>query len=538
MPPATPSAALVTEATLTQEQLDALVRLLIQHTPMLAKARAELDQDAFGPIHLGPRPLLLAAAFRYFDRHQAAPGLVTILAVLSEIRAENDRPSTPSVATAEQVTSYLVAAPFVVPSDGSEAMVLLGRKLREQEAAKLRMRLGEVGHGRVVDPSGVLALVETSVRKVRSVRTTPGAKPKMMGVVPGLLEQAEVIRTGVPFLDRTLGGGCRARKIYGIVGLYGAGKSNLGRQIAVEAARLQCEAADPGVCMYVSYEESYPEMYPKLIHQMAAIPPANLLAFKLGTPDNGLDDMSLLSTAGNLEDYERRHYDDTRTPDEDRPGERERFQLADMTAECLVIYDMVTDDQNAKPGYGGVPEIRGLLEEQVRQGRRVKMLVVDYLHEMVERHLTTRKESERDVKQASDEAMGRLKQLALDFGCAVWVMQQANAEANRSRPGGTFSHAHSAGSNAFAENLYACYTIGRPDATRREARQLCLTKTRDRSGLTSMAVEVDPWDLHFRVAAGYRIRDGMLVNTELVAPDEVEDDEADRPQHTRRENYD
>ena len=49
---------------------------------------------------------------------------------------------------------------------------------------------------------------------------------------------------------------------------------------------------------------------------------------------------------------------------------------------------------------------------------------------MVERYLTTKKESERDLKQASDEAMGQLKQLALDYGCAVWVLQQANAEAN------------------------------------------------------------------------------------------------------------
>lgn len=486
---------------------------LVRFPGLLAQARQHLTPAGYGGL---VRRRFVEAIYAHYDRHRDCPSAHALLAAAHAATVGVLGEDTHAQEIAELVTNVYVTAS---PQDEPYYRQLLSRAIDDYTAFRVAMMQANVRMTPTqrLDVNHLTEILTEGQRKARAVLTRPAHMAIPLSSAP--FENAMNVPTGIDYLDRSLeDGACQVAKTYGLLGPYGGGKTTLGVQILTSTAAGLHQRQQEGFCVYFAYED-YRTVAIKTLKQLTGIRRQSLrelLAPANRRPDGRID-LDVLGTAGMLEPYELEHYDRTGTPHDRRPGERERFHRAVEVNGRIAIFDMDDPDQ-PEVGRGGVDEIDADLEFEVGLRRQpVRLVVVDYLKVMADRTSAAQKnEKEGDLKKHSDRAMNDLKRLAKKYNCVVWVLQQMNAEANRKAEGGSTHHIDSAGSTAFAESVWSCFTLGRAaDIESDGVRQLRQTKSRDTALARPTVLKFNGWDdtlvedTDYRVANGRIVRDGL-----------------------------
>lgn len=238
--------------------------------------------------------------------------------------------------------------------------------------------------------------------------------------------------TGVPFIDKLLGGGQDVAGVYGLLGPIGSCKTTTGIMLAVEAARrlYQVEGVTgQSFAVMVSYEQSIAELK------------ARALSCATGIPTSKLTNRP---TAHVL---------------------RERGVQSETIAFLgrLVFVSFLEPDsvvkQRLEDGITGIAEHVHYLQAQ--RHANVGFVVVDYVGFIASYKMMSITDTSTLVRSAGDRAR---KHIAKPNACPVWLIHQLSGSANQSASHGyRVRRKHADGSTKFGDSLDATFVMGKPN---------------------------------------------------------------------------
>lgn len=486
-------------ARMQSEEVRMLFALLVRQRGLLLSAMAEMPPTMFSAIGEAGPWLFLTALYDYFSRHASTPPAPVFDLECRRIIAERAAIGQPLVGYEWAIETIHMAHTDAIATVAADhpnyGLELLTRFLGERlvSDAIVEMSRQTPGHMAYANVSGVidrLTALNTRVQAVRGSQTY-SAMPAVEELAN--FKMPRIIPTGVDFLDQQVfveNSGCEAGKVYGLLGPYGSFKTGLGVQIFTSSAKAQQGLSEPGLCVYFVYEGGRSEIQLRATAQLAQMPKGTVETFfrRRGDP-------SVFSTSNNLKPYEVARYDAFNIPQAARLGEAERYAEAQRFLPHLVIVDMSGSPGNESAGSGYIPEIAQYLDRITREKNMpIRMVVVDYVKRLCVRHLQARQLSmDRHLRELVSPMPDTIRRLVADkFDCAVWLLQQLNADANKRAPGAAQHHADAAEGRDFAENLWYCLTLSNPDRANNNTLQLAVTKSRDSAAPPSgIVVRID-----------------------------------------------
>lgn len=335
-------------------------------------------------------------------------------------------------------------------------------------------------------------------RMIQTAGTTDSAElPFTDEFFDALPEETPRQPTGVPYLDRALGGGEAPGECYCVMGATGAGKTTFAVSTAVSCARQSfaesCRTgAAPQLVLYYTYEENRDAQLRRFLSSGASIRRDRISISR--DADHGI--IRPVSTGmNNAYEYELRRW-----PNGITQFERERYnqftQIANKTIRIRNfsgVPDLTDTPESAavkrKMGCGGVMEIlmdARRIQEQC--GTTIRSIFIDYIGLLCM----------RQANYNNDEYYGRLKsigdelrmKLAGELNCAVWVMHQLSGVANSYSPLRKPSLADGEGCKSLPVNMQLCLVLGVPDGAQRRGcggpRLYCVAAKQRNAGCTDM----------------------------------------------------
>lgn len=486
-----------TAARMLSGEMQMLFALMYRQHGLLVSARAELPPGTFSPIMEAGPWLFLTALYGYYDRYSSVPPTRVFELECERISSEKAAMGQPvgglEWATETALLSGTPVIDQIIATTPQYGTDLLSRLLIERTVsdALASMTRQTPGHLVYVNIHGVIEELTSRNTRAEAVRSNA-----LSSIVPtaeelAAYEMPRTIPTGVNFIDDDVldGYGCEAGKVYGLLGPYGSFKTGLGVQIITSASVRQTAEADPGLCVYFVYEGGKMEIQMRGIAQLAQMPKDTVRDYF-----RSRGDASLLSTSGALKDYEVERYDRLHTATNLRLGEAERYAKVDELRRYLHVADMSGSKGNETAGSGYVPEIVQYLDRLTREHNLpIRMVVIDYVKKMSMRHLEAKGYGFDRLREMVSPVPDRVRRMVAEkFGCAVWLIQQLNAEANKKAPGAAQHHADAAESKDFGESLWYCLTLSNPDRSQDNTLQLAVTKSRDSAAPPSgIVVRID-----------------------------------------------
>lgn len=480
-----------TASRMSEDEIQCMMIYVCRSTRIFAQAVAELKPELFSPASEGWAQLLLKALQNYYEQYRTLPPQQLLQVEVSRAYGAMEGAYSPhTMSTAETVirTAFTPDAEEAINGQPNYGVDLLYRFLYERIVSTgLTNAVRSVPVGMIAgNVRELLNQLEVVQNRVETIRT-PSASPLFSADGPQPVEMPEIIKTGVPFLDDQVfrnGNGCQAGKVYGLFGPWGSFKTGLGVQICVSAAEAQLQKEKPGLIVYCVYEGGEQEIRNRAIAAGAEMPKETVEAY-FRSDCNPIH----LSTRHSLKEYEVRRYDECGRPHAARLGELERLQALQSRMSNLFIKDMSGPDKNPGAGSGYIPEIVATLERlESDTGQPIRMVVIDYAKEVARRYLNATKKRPEELRHLLSNMTQLVRMtIANRFGCAVWLLQQLNAQANKKAVGAAQHHADSGEAGDFAENLWYAITISSVDwSANRESGdgmlQLNVTKSRDSAG--------------------------------------------------------
>lgn len=240
-----------------------------------------------------------------------------------------------------------------------------------------------------------------------------------------------LVPTGVPLIDKLLGGGQNARGVYGLLGPIGSCKTTTGIMLAVEAARRleRAEGRTGGsFVVMVSYEQYSAELQARAMSCVTGIPTSEFT---------------------------------------NRPtGEvlRERGVKAETIAflRRLIFVSFPDADpvikQRLEDGITGIADHVHFLQDQ-RQAN-VGLVVVDYIGFIATLQEMSDADTSNLVRSAGDCAR---RHIAEPDSCSVWLIHQLSGAANNGAAHGyRVGQRQADGSSKFGDSLDATIVMGKP----------------------------------------------------------------------------
>lgn len=486
-------------ARMQPEEIRMLFALLIRQHSLLISAMAEMPPTTFSAVGESGPWLFLTALYGYFSRYSTVPPPTVFELECRRIIAERAAVGQPLVGPEWAIETIHMAntdALATVAADHPQyGLELLARFLGERlvSDAIVEMSRQTPGHMAYANVAGVIDRLTALNTRVQAVRGSPTYAAMPAPEELANFKMPRIIPTGVDFLDQQVfveNSGCEGGKVYGLLGPYGSFKTGLAVQIFTSAAKAQQALEQPGLCVYFVYEGGRSEIQLRATAQLAEMPKGTVEAFF-----RGRGDPSVFSTSANLKPYEVARYDAANTPLSARLGEAERYAEAQRFLPYLVIVDMSGSPGNESAGNGYVQEIAQYLDRITRERNMpVRMVMVDYVKRLCVRHLQARQLSmDRHLRGLVSPLPDTIRQMVADkFECAVWLLQQLNADANKRAPGMAQHHADASEGRDFAENLWYCITLSNPDRANNNTLQLAVTKSRDSAAPPSgIVVRID-----------------------------------------------
>lgn len=290
--------------------------------------------------------------------------------------------------------------------------------------------------------------------------------------------------TGLSYFDDLMNGGDVGGEVYGILGANGSGKTLTAVQSAFAKSLVYQHAHDTAgkslrTCHIFHYEAGYDEIMTRLLSCAAKVKFDRLSI-------SGLDH---LSRRGNLNPYEKELFrkEIAQFGIANVDGEYERV----MQARCLLnrnikLHDFSGSD-DPSVGVGYVEEIARSLAYEVRHHNdSIGSVYIDYVGLCCRRHLL---HNQKDVDRLFRHSVTNFadachKQIAKPFNCRVWLFHQLSGEANRRQFGARLTHADSAESKSFGENLWFVFILG-PRHPKTDVLELQFSKARRAPGMTT-----------------------------------------------------
>lgn len=241
-----------------------------------------------------------------------------------------------------------------------------------------------------------------------------------------------LVPTGVPFIDKLLGGGQKAAGVYGLLGPIGSCKTTTGIMLAVEAARrlYQVEGeTGQSFAVMVSYEQSIAELQARALSCATGIPSSEFT--------NRPRDMVLRDHAVKPESI---------------------AFLRRLNFVSLLDTDPVIRRRLAE-GINGIADHVHHLQEQ--RHANVGLVVVDYVGFIASYKMMSITDTSNLVRSAGDCAR---KHIANPNACPVWLIHQLSGSANQSASHGyRVRRKHADGSSKFGDSLDATFVMGKPN---------------------------------------------------------------------------
>lgn len=240
------------------------------------------------------------------------------------------------------------------------------------------------------------------------------------------------LRTGFEVLDQVLGGGMKPGEFIGVLGSVGSGKTAFAIQAGVSVARTGINV------LHLTYETpAVPQLRDRVWAHLAETSIGNI---SRNAPVEGC--------AINPQYLQR---------------------VAAATASVATthrIVDMTGKRVNGKTyGFGGVREVRDLVEGMITTGWRPGLVVIDWLGRLATLYRAeySEKFKSKVVNQweVINTAMNDLRDLSNQHGCAILITQQVSTDAGSS-PRHTPSEYDVDGSKKFPHLLDSCLIIDKP----------------------------------------------------------------------------
>ncbi len=244
--------------------------------------------------------------------------------------------------------------------------------------------------------------------------------------------KSPLVPTGVPFIDKMLGGGQIQDGVYGLLGPFGSCKTTTGVMLAVEAARRmeldEGKAAGSFVVMF-SYEQTRVELQ------------ALALACATGIPTSTFKNCHQPAV---LREYEVKPH-----------------QISFLSRLVFVNYVDADGDLRGQLDSGIIGIADHLKQLQTSRDANVGLVIVDYIGAIATINNMSSVEAERFVGSVGQEACLRI---ARPNGCPVWLIHQLSGEANQIALHGLRARSEqTSDSTRFDSRLNATFVMGRPN---------------------------------------------------------------------------
>lgn len=274
-----------------------------------------------------------------------------------------------------------------------------------------------------------------------------------------------VCPTGVPFLDQYMGEGAGPQQVHVILTPTGVGKTLLSCQIAVSTSRLENQREREGhgrgkLQVLFTYEQDLRDIRVLTIANAAMIHVRRLAQMR---------DPSELSTADNLEAYERELFAHELACGLPVPGEQERLRAAE---EAIAPYLRIADFSGSRDsagivrGYGGIPEIVQVLEKyrELTQ-REIGTIVIDWAGLCVTRNLLAKgRDLDGRMTYELTHFIPRVHaEICKRFNCVAWVTHQLAGSVIGKSPTYRVTHADALGCRTFAVSAWYAFCLGNKD---------------------------------------------------------------------------
>jgi hypothetical protein len=444
---------------ITRQDLEAIFIYCLRYPAFFADARLHLNESFFYANerqHL----LLFNALSRVFDRDRA----FCFMTMESAFSEETRRPGQVTITESEaddmmqSGPNGLLWSAFDIPLADlpvAHGYDLLRRFLAERGVADAIRLVGQHGGAGSVNISGLLSQLHKRQQVIATIGMSGGAviAPEFGGPV----EPPPVFHpTGIEWMDAVLGGQ-REGDCNGLIGVTGGGKTTLAAQLCADSARVAfVEAYDAGetipLCGFFTYEEAAATITPRIWSAAMSIKRSKLERM----------DWKAFTTQGNLDEYERRLY---AVDAADMLGERERWQIGTKWVnEAMRIYDMSGMGDNPMTGSGYIEEVTNIMHREADQGRRWRMVVIDWAGLMCERHGERMGYSPDEVRFLLRMIGHRMqREIAAKFKCTVWLVHQLRGDVSNVSPTKLMHHSDAAESKQFAVHMSVCGCLGSTD---------------------------------------------------------------------------
>ena len=360
------------------------------------------------------------------------------------------------------------------------------RYASELAYAEFRFRADPVS-GMVTDAEGVVARLALKLSQIHAAVGDEHTFSEFSDLSLLVKEATYTESCGINSFDVMLNGGQAPEEVYALAGPTGSCKTTTAVQMAVSQAkrfdteyRLAVRAynrqrrAQPRrrlirpirrvVHMFV-YEDDRVSMVIRVLACAASIVseqfrslPGDVLEDPKSVAGNPI--LTRMSKgSGDLKDYERRLFQEQISAEGISviPGELQRFTAAArLLDKHLVLHDMRGGSKSGV-GRGGVSELAGCLRGYLTShpDTKVGSVFIDYAKLLISKQLEAEGTSKPDhLRFATSSFPMQVKnQVAEQFVCPVWVLQQLDASANSLRPGKTASRTSFPEAKDFLENM-------------------------------------------------------------------------------------
>ena len=472
-----------------------MMAILIRNEEAFKTVQDHLSKEMFPP-HDTLYAVLWQAVLDFYEEHNELPDYELVTAeIQAKIAEESDLLNDTEV---EELDQFLE---WAFDEDSFKSGKVNGKTytnwcvnaakafMQEQVAFSTR----ELVHKDNTVPADLPTLLSEQRLKSEEIATIALGAAKM--AFPDKWDETagiDLVTTGVPFLDRFLGGGHAGGELYGVLGPYGSCKTTLALMLLVEGARsFKAKVSKDGydgkipLAFMISYETRTPEMQSRTVGYAARVQRRSLEAMK------SLQD---LSKSGELHGYEKKIFRRKLAAGRKIMGELGRVEQATQWMNPHVVFVDMTgyDEDHRTAGGGGLKEIarRITMELRGRPDTCCGLVIIDYVGAMVKRQMAADDiQSDQMRHMISNAPLSAKAMIGDQFDCPIWLMHQLSGEANARGEGAKMHHTDSGEAKNFGENLHFALVLGNPN--RDNLCTLACTKHRRQPPRDSTIIKID-----------------------------------------------
>lgn len=450
---------------LSQAELTGMLAILIRDKEAHAAVRDYLTTDVVDKLLDGGARFVWRLVGDHYEKHDALSRKTLKKMVEGRLERRSGEFIDEELATIDALLAE-AGDGDVGPADVKAAGAAAKQAVEEYHAltATSEILVGDMVHK---DAEAALQEKIDELRRIKDLESPPVGVTLPAGWLDA--DAPDLYSTGVPVLDKFLGGGHTGGEVYMFMAPLGTCKTLLAVLGVAKGARhartLYAQAGGKGpvpVAVLVSYETAPEELQRRVASCAARVDNKRIAAVKRGE--------ATLSTAENLEDYEQEMFAARLQAGLKVKGEQERIAAAETWINRHTLFLDMTGESRPGVGTGFVAELARELKRVLQpcelrpHGAYPVVVWVDHLSAMLRRYKPTRDLDAGARRKLVIDAAGDLAgEVAKPFRCPVWLNHQLSGEANDRPPGARIDHTDASEAKLAAEYAAFAIVVGRQD---------------------------------------------------------------------------